>query len=254
MAANDSSPDVSNPEDDFRERQQMIDTIMEELWRGFPLKQARKLAKENRSYITFETILATAWRRTKKGLKRLTEDDLRRFSEEIRLAMGYLKKTMWNAVLETVRKRRRDDGNFGDHCPEEPEEPEEDLDRFLSEIVEKLARLKDLLTPAEYELLYLHDGLGLQYCEIHIRNHWNQTVDVFENNPGELRILENALLKEMRFQRDKAYTSIRDKALAGLAQRGFPFNSKIESNFSDRYKKARDNARRVAARLFDEDS
>ena len=251
MAANDSSPDVPNPEDDSRERQQMIDTIMEELWRGFPLKQARNLAEENRSYITFDTILATAWRRTKEGLKRLTEDDLRRFSEEIRLAMGYLKETMKHAVWETVRKRRREEDNFGDQCPEEPEE---DLDGFLSKIVEKLARLKQLLTPAEYELLYLHDGLGLEYGEIHIRNHWNQTVDVFEDNPDELRILENALVKEMPFQRDKAYTDICGKALAGLAQRGFPFDQKIENNYSDRYKKARDKARRLAARLFDEDS
>lgn len=251
MAANHSSPDVPNPEADSPERRQMIDTIMEELWRGFPLKLARDFANQNRSYISFETIISTACRRTVRGLKRLSTEDLRRFSEEIRLAMGYLKETMKRAVWETVRKRRRDDGNFGDQCSEEPEE---DLDRFLSEIFERLARLKQLLTPAEYELLYLHDGLGLEYREIHIRNHWNQIVDVFENSPGELQILGNALLREMPFQRDKAYTNIRDKALAGLAQRGFPFNSKIESNFSDRYKKARDNARRVAARLFDEDS
>jgi len=251
MAAIDSSPDVPNPEDDSRERQQMIDTIMEELWRGFPLKQARNLTEENRSYITFETILATAWRRTKKGLEGLTEDDLRRFSEQIGFAMKYLKTTMVRAVRETVRKRRREEGNFGHELPEEPEK---DANRHLSEIIEKLARLRGLLTPAEYELLYLHDGLGLEYGEIHIRNHWNQIVDVFENNPDELRILENALVKEMPFQRDKAYTNICGKALAGLAQRGFPFDQKIENNYSDRYKKARDKARRLAARLFDEDS
>jgi len=251
MAANDSSPDVPNPEADSPERRQMIDTIMEELWRGFPLQEARNLAKENWSYITFETILATACRRTMEGLHRLSTNDLRRFSRQIQIAMGYLKKTMKRAVWETVRKRRRDEVNFGDPCPEEPVE---DLDRVLSEILEKLARLKDLLTPAEYELLYLHDGLGLQYCEIHIRNHWNQTVDVFENNPGELRILKTALWENSPFQRDKAYTNIRDTALAGLAQRGFPFDQEIENNYSDRYKKARDKARRVAARLFDEDS
>jgi len=251
MAANDSSPDVSNPEDDFRERQQMIDTIMEELWRGFPEVKAKKLANMTRNYISVESIRGTACRRTMEGLHRLSTNDLRRFSRQIQIAMGYLKKTMRNAVLEKVRKRRPDDGNFSDHSPEEPVE---DLDRILSESVEKLARLKDLLTPAEYELLYLHDGLGLQYCEIHIRNHWNQTVDVFENNPGELRILENVLLNENPFQRDKAYKDIRDQALAGLAQRGFPFDSKIESNYSDRYKKARDKAERMAARLFDKDS
>jgi hypothetical protein len=257
MSSSDQShPSSLNPDDetvpsaDELRHRQLVDEILHELFANHAQGQAVNLHLQNRAHISVETILQTSYRRMRQGLMKMDEENLRQFETDIRLGMRFLSKTMTRAVYRIVKQRRKT-SRVEQPLVDEVYVPSSDGDLDLPEILAKVAGLRDLLTPDEFEILDLCDSMGLRYQEVHLRDHWSQVATVLEQHPEQFKLLENALLLGLGFQpRSPEFKRARQQALDGLERCGFPFDKAAENRFSRRYLKAQQHAQVILERFF----
>jgi hypothetical protein len=256
LPADQDNPVPLNPDhegvgstDELRHRQ-LVDEILDELFTNHARGQAINLHLQNPAHISVETILQTAYRRMRQAWMGKDEESLRQFETDIRRGMRYLSDTMTTAVWRIVGERRRI-RKVERPLVDEAYVPSSGGDRDLAEVLAKVALLRKMLPPLQFEILDLCDSVGLQYQEVHLRENWIHVKSVLEGHPQEFKLLEDALLLGLKFQpRSPEFKRARQQALEGLERCGFPFNKQAENKFSRRHLEAGKEAQRILTSLF----